>query len=223
MKWKLRGVELARTWTASHRLAAVAYADFPTVEWTLYFKNTGAADTPIIENIQALDMKVTRGVQGEFLLHHNVGSPADGNDYGPLETPLGPGATKRLGAAGGRPTNKDWAYANLAWGDAGIILAVGWPGQWASGFVRDQGRGLTIRAGQELTHFKLLPGEEVRSPLIALQFWQGDWIRAQNVWRRWMEAHSMPHPGGKLPPAQLEASSSRQLGEMIGANETDQS
>jgi len=31
-----------------------------------------------------------------------------------------------------------------------------------------------LDAGQELTHFKLLPGEEVRSPLIALQFWKGD-------------------------------------------------
>jgi alpha-galactosidase len=205
------------------RMVAVAYSDFPTVEWTLYFKNTGAADTPIIENIRALDVKLTCGAQGEFLLHHNVGSPADGNDYGPLETPLGPGATQRLGGAGGRPTNKDWSYANLAWGDEGMIFAVGWPGQWAAEFARDQDRGLTIRAGQELAHFKLLPGEEVRSPLIALQFWQGgDWIRAQNVWRRWMEAHSMPHPGGKLPPAQLEASSSRQLNEMIGANETNQ-
>jgi len=204
------------------RLVAVAYADFPTVEWTLYFKNTGTGDTPVIANIQALDLKLMRGGQGEFLLHHNVGSPADGNDYGPLETPLGPGSTTRLGGAGGRPTNKDWSYVNLVWGEQGLILAVGWPGQWAAEFVRDQERGLTLRAGQELTHFKLLPGEEVRSPLIALQFWQGDWIRAQNVWRRWMEAHSMPKPGGHLPPAQLEASSSRQLGEMINANETNQ-
>ncbi|MDP7288943.1 MAG: hypothetical protein QGH94_13220, partial [Phycisphaerae bacterium] len=57
--------------------------------------------------------------------------------------------------------------------------------------------------GQELTHFKLLPGEEVRTPLIALLFWQGDWIRAQNLWRRWMMAHSMPKPGGRLPPPQF--------------------
>ena len=215
------------TWTdpKTHlqvRLIAVAYADFPTVEWTLYFKNTGSEDTPIIANIQALDTKLIRGGQGEFLLHHNVGSPADGNDYGPLETLLGPGQNTRLGGAGGRPTNKDWSYVNLAWGEQGLILAVGWPGQWAAEFARDQERSLTIRAGQELTHFKLLAGEEVRSPLIALQFWQGDWIRAQNVWRRWMAAHSMPKPGGKLPPAQLEASSSRQLGEMINANETNQ-
>jgi len=37
------------------RCEAILYHDFPTVEWTLYFKNTGAADSPILENVQALD------------------------------------------------------------------------------------------------------------------------------------------------------------------------
>jgi alpha-galactosidase len=204
------------------RCVAVEYHDFPTVEWTLYFKNTGTNPTPILENIQALNIALERGASGEFLLHHNVGSPADGNDYSPLETPLGPKATKRIGGAGGRPTNTDWSYFNIAWPSQGLIVAVGWPGQWAAEFARDDARGLRLRAGQELTHFKLLPGEEVRSPLIVMQFWRGDWIRAQNIWRRWMMAHSMPKPGGKLPPPQLVASSSRQYEEMIKANETNQ-
>jgi alpha-galactosidase len=204
------------------RCAAIEYHDFPTVEWTLYFKNTGSADTPIIEKIQALDVDFSRGAEGEFLLHHNVGSPANGNDYGPLETPLGRKATKRLGGAGGRPTNADWSYFNLEWSGEGLIVAVGWPGQWAADFVRDDARGLHLRAGQELTRFKLLPGEEMRSPLIVLQFWKGNWIAAQNVWRHWMMAHSMPKPGGRLPQPQLLASSSRQYDEMIKANEANQ-
>jgi alpha-galactosidase len=204
------------------RCVAVEYGDFPTLEWTLYFKNTGSADAPIIEKIQALDIELSRGANGEFLLHHNVGSPANGNDYGPLETPLGPKATKRLGGKGGRPTNADWSYFNLEWSGQGMIVAVGWPGQWAADLVRDGARGLRLQAGQELTRFKLLPGEEVRSPLIVLQFWKGNWITSQNVWRRWMMAHSMPQPGGRLPQPQLEASSSRQYDEMIKANEANQ-
>ena len=61
-----------------------------------------------------------------------------------------------------------------------MIIAVGWPGQLATRFIRDKENGLRIRAGQELTHFKLLPGEEVRTPLVALQFWKGgDWLRAR--------------------------------------------
>lgn len=204
------------------RCVTVVYYDFPTVEWTLYFKNAGSADTPILEKIQALDIDLSRGTEGEFLLHHNVGSPANGNDYGPLQTALGPKATKRLGGAGGRPTNADWSYFNLEWSGQGLIVSVGWPGQWAGEFVRDEARGLHLRAGQELTHFRLLPGEEVRSPLIVLQFWKGDWVVSQNIWRRWMMAHSMPTPGGRLPAPQLEASSSRQYDEMIKADESNQ-
>ncbi|MEN6338101.1 MAG: alpha-galactosidase, partial [Phycisphaerales bacterium] len=204
------------------RCVLVMYGDFPTVEWTLYFKNTGSADTPIIEKIQALDIRIDRSGEREFLLHHNVGSPANGNDYGPLETPLGPGVRKHLGGSGGRPTNTDWSYFNLEWGGEGMIVAVGWPGQWAAEFVRDGARDLSLSASQELTHFKLLPGEEVRSPLVVLQFWKGQWIASQNVWRRWMMAHSMPKPDGVLPPAKLFASSSRQYNEMIDANEARQ-
>jgi len=204
------------------RCVVVEYADFPTVEWTLYFKNTGSVDTPIIEKIQALDVGFSGSTEGEFLLHHNVGSPANGSDYGPLETPLGRNVTKLLAGKGGRPTNADWSYFNLEWSGEGLIVAVGWPGQWSAQFVRDNARGLHLIAGQELTHFKLLPGEQVRSPLIVLQFWKGDWISSQNVWRRWMMAHSMPKPGGRLPPPQLEASSSRQYNEMVDANEARQ-
>jgi len=204
------------------RCVIVEYHDFPTVEWTLYFKNAGPNDTSVIEKIQALDVELSRSSDGEFLLHHNVGSPANGNDYGRLETLLGRNATKRLSGAGGRPTNADWSYFNLEWSGEGIIVAVGWPGQWAAEFVRDSARSLHLRVGQELTRFKLLPGEEVRSPLIVLQFWKENWIRAQNIWRRWMMAHSMPKPGGRLPRPQLLASSSRQYNEMIDANEGNQ-
>ena len=83
------------------------------------------------------------------------------------------------------------------------IIVVGWPGQWSSLWSRDEGTGLHVQAGQELTHFKLLPGEEVRSPLIVLQFYSGDWIRAQNIWRRWMLAHNVPKPNGKQPEPEL--------------------
>ena len=77
-----------------------------------------------------------------------------------------------------------------------MIVVVGWPGQWAAQFTRDEANGLQLRAGQELTHFKLHPGEQVRTPLMVLQFWKGDWIRAQNIWRRWMLAHNVPRRAG---------------------------
>jgi alpha-galactosidase len=204
-------------------LVGIEYRDFPTVEWTLHLRNTGAQATPIIEGIQALDTRFARGHYGEFLLHHAVGSPCAPNDYAPLETPLTPGLEKRIGAAGGRPTNSDLSYFNLeAPTGHGVIIVVGWPGQWSSAWSRDGETGLRVQAGQELTHFSLQPGEEIRSPLIVLQFWAGDWIRAQNVWRSWMLAHNVPRPGGKLPQPELFGCSSHLFNEMVDANEANQ-
>ena len=204
------------------RCVAVAYRDFPTVEWIVYFKNTGASDTPVLSEIQALDFRLQRPGQGEFVLHHFTGSPCLPSDFEPFETPLKPGAAKRIGAAGGRPSNSDLPYFNVAWPGAGLIVVVGWPGQWAAQFARDQADGLRITAGQETTRLKLHPGEEIRTPLMTLQFWRGDWVRAQNLWRRWMLAHNVPRPGGKLPPVQMNACSSHQFGEMINANSASQ-
>jgi alpha-galactosidase len=204
------------------RWVAVEYRDFPTLEWTLHFRNTSKVNSPILESIQALDLPLQRGASGEFVLHHNVGSPCQPNDYQPFHTVLKPGDSKRIGAAGGRPTNTDLPYFNLIWPGEGLIAVVGWPGQWAATFERDAGRGLRIKAGQELTHFRLLPGEQVRTPLVVLQFHKGDRLHAQNVWRRWMLAHNYPRPGGKLPGVHLAACSSHQYAEMINADTASQ-
>lgn len=191
------------------RCVGIEYRDYPHAEWTLYFKNTSDKASPILTDVQAFDTQLTRtpatgSDKGEFLLHHNDGSRAVPSDYQPLVTVLGPGVDKRVGAIGGRSTGGDFAYFNLeVSADQGLILAIGWPGQWCGQFARDQADGLHIRIGQELIHTKLLPGEEIRTPLIALQFWKGsDWLRAQNVWRRWFIAHNLRRPGGKLPPTQ---------------------
>jgi alpha-galactosidase len=220
--------EVTLTWTDPKtglqvRCVAVDYRDFPAIEWTLYFKNTGRQDTPVISDIQALDAGFQRGQHGEFLLHHFAGSQANSDDYRPLEMVLHPRSDNRFSPHGGWSSSHAWPYYNLEWGGQGVIIAIGWPGKWLSKFQRDDKQNLRIAAGQEVTRFKLLPDEEVRSPLMALVFWKGgDWIRAQNIWRRWLIAHNMPRPGGKLPPPMLCGGSSGQFNEMTGANEENQ-
>jgi alpha-galactosidase len=204
------------------RAVAVEYHDFPAVEWTLHFKNTGTSRSALIEDIQALDTSFARAGGGEFLLHHGLGSRTKPDDYMPLQTPLGPKAEKKLASAGGRGSDGELPYFNLEWPGRGVGIAVGWPGQWAARFVRDAGASVQVRAGQELTHFRLDPGEEVRSPLIALVFYEGDWITGQNLWRRWMVAHNLPRPGGKLHPPQVAEGNGRHTIEMQEANEENQ-
>jgi alpha-galactosidase len=126
------------------RCEAVEYRAFPTVEWTLIFRNGGSAATPILQDVRALDAAFPlslpdgasvppRGV----VLHHAVGSPARADDYAPLETLLRPGASVALAARGGRPSDTDLPFINLEWAGRGLVVAVGWPGQWAAQVARD--------------------------------------------------------------------------------------
>ena len=200
---------------------------FPVVEWTLSFKNTSDRATPLLEGIVSLDTTLERDNEGEFVLRHNDGSAHSmvqigSADYRPLETRLERGLHKAVGSANGLPAAKDFPFFNVDRGGAGVIVAIGWPGQWAGHFTRDGERGLRFVAGQELIRTTLLPGEEVRAPRIVLLFWEGDWIRGQNLWRRWMMARNMPRPGGKLPPPLIAAASSSFYIEMAEANEQNQ-
>ncbi|NUM56271.1 MAG: NPCBM/NEW2 domain-containing protein [Candidatus Hydrogenedentes bacterium] len=236
-KWKLkRSSERIDNQRTRHRLRysdpntglevrceGIEYRDFPTVEWMLYFRNTSKTDSPILSDIRAIDTRFERGAGSEFALYYNKGDNCTADSYEPLVETLKPGSDMRIANTGGRPTQIAFPYWNLNFGNQGLIAVVSWAGQWSAQFQRDAGNGLQLRAGQELTHFKLLPGEEVRTPMIVLQFYHGDRWHAQNVWRAWMLAHNLPRPGGKLPPVpQLNACSSHQFGEMIHANSDSQ-
>ncbi|MBQ2684477.1 MAG: NPCBM/NEW2 domain-containing protein [Thermoguttaceae bacterium] len=216
------------------------YLDFPAVEWELFFKNTGSGDTPIIESILPLDTHFRRpdftpkptgwweadfGVnkyynrQHEFLLHHVTGSLVRIDDWMPLETPLPAGASCRLTTAGGRPVNLDAPYFNIQAGNEGWIAVLGWPGQWSAEFSRVGGNGLRVAAGQELTHFKLLPGEEVRSPIaVVMPYFRQSWLEGQNIWRSWMIRHNIPRRAdGSFVDHHLAACSSHWFEEMTQA------
>lgn len=206
------------------RWEGLEHRDFPTVEWTVWIENAGAAETPAISDLRALDVDFVARSGEEFLLHHWKGTFVRADDFEPLETRLAPGASLRFAPPAGRPSGHVWPYYNLETGSEGMLIAIGWPGQWAARFARDAGRTLRVEAGQETTRFRLRPRERVRTPLVVLQPWKGgDWIDAQNRWRRWMVRYNLPRPGGKLPPVpQLAACSSHQYAEMIHANEENQ-
>ena len=177
---------------------AVEFRDYPTVEWTLRFKNTGKKNTPVISDIRPMDVSFSRTRSTEFQLHWNTADNCTQDSYAPHVEPLLPGANKPFASAGGRPTTGGYPYWNVEMDGGGVLAVLSWGGQWSATFTRDAGRTLSLRAGQELTHFVLHPGEEVASPLALLQFYDGDWIHGQNVWRRWMFAHNIPKTTGKL-------------------------
>ena len=204
------------------RYVGVQYRDYPTVEWTVHFKNAGPADSPMIEKIRAIDTTFSSGAQGDCILRHHTGDLCTADSYQPHADPLPARSERKFANTGGRPTQSAYPFYNLGWPGEGVIVVLSWAGQWATQFSRDDGTSVRVQGGQELTHFRLHPGEEVRGPMVVVQFYRGDWLRAQNIWRRWMLAHNLPHPYGKPVHPQLAACSSHQFGEMINANMANQ-
>ncbi len=197
------------TWTNNYvqvQCVAVEYNDYPLVEWTVYLKAIGPRNTPILQSIQGLNTTMTRTNGPEFVLNGNQGDSASINSYEPYQTTLSPSTVNSFSPpsySGKSCDTTGWPYYNVQTPGGGMILAIGWPGQWASSFTRDAGNDLQIQAGQQTTHLSLNPGEQIRTPLIALMFWQGtNMVRSQNIWRHWYMAHVIPRVNGQ-PTAPL--------------------
>jgi len=187
---------------------AIAFKDFPAIEWVLKFKNQGTKDTPIIENIQALDFLLEE--RGEIILHYAKGSDAQRDDFAPLEERLQPAAPLKIAPLGGRSSSATaLPFFNLQiTSKGGVIIGIGWSGQWAISLERKED-GISAQAGMELTHLSLHPGEEIRTPRIMLLFWQGDdFVQSQNLLRKFLIAHHIPKIAGKPITLPFSCSSS---------------
>ncbi len=187
------------------RLIGVEYHDFPAIEWMLYFKNTSGKDTPILEQIRPLDLTIESQPAGGVIVHHSLGDSNSGQSFAPVEdllTTAKPGPLV-LAPVGGRSSDGHMPYFNVDWKTGGIAAAIGWSGQWEAAFEMNAAGALQFRAGQQLTHFKLLPGETIRTPKILFVFWEGDQpIRGNNLFRQLMLAHYSPRKNGSpvMPP-----------------------
>jgi alpha-galactosidase len=178
------------------------FAKFPAVEWVMRFRNTGKKDTPLLEDIRPLDMHLAPDpertwLSDQTLLRRSCGSPCRPSDFRYQIDPLPAGNTIAMVAGGGRSSNNWLPFFNLQCGKTGVMVGIGWSGQWAAEFARPTDDRIRIRAGQELTKLKLYPGEEIRTPRILLLFWNGEPLAGHNLLRRFILKHHTPRPNGK--------------------------
>lgn len=228
------------------RCECVVYKSFPVVEWTVYFENKGRQNSLMLSQIHAINSIFTRAAENsEFVLHKWKGGSAFKDDYEPSASPLSANSQTDIACFGGRPTNENMCYFNLEmpgptktdvvsataiWqktrtlteSGGGVIIALGWPGQWKMSFVRDGLNSVAVIGGQEKTEFYLRPSERARSPLVALQFYKGGFIRSQNIWRKWMLNGNLPKIGNSVPVSLLTPCSSHQFVEATQATEKNQ-
>ena len=173
------------------------HSDFPALEWVLHLKNNGTSDTPLIEDLQALDAVIPLSAPEPCSLRYSKGSLCLPEDFMPCDCSLFPKGRWRFQPGGGRSSSEVLPFFNVDFGGHGFILAVGWTGEWAAEFTRDDAGALRVRAGMDHTCLKLHPGEEIRTPRILMVFWKGDRMRGHNLLRRFILKHHRPKADGK--------------------------
>ncbi len=180
------------------RVVCLEYADHPVIEWTAWLTNHSQEPTPLIEDLLAMDAPLEGASP---VLEHSNGDFYSEEGYTPQQTPLADGGAMTFAPHDGRPCDGGFPYFRLLFADRGMTIAIGWPAQWSATFTRDAG-GVRVRAGQERTHLRLLPGETIRTPRMTVLSWAGETSRGVNLWRRWYLAHVLPRSGGRpLAPA----------------------
>lgn len=180
------------------RTSIKRFDDFPAVEWVVRFKNTSSKDTPVLENIQALDTMFALPTAGAATLHWAKGGVSTFDDFAPQTVELKPGAKPfSLTPVEGRSSSEILPFFNLEGSGSGVVLGLGWSGRWAAHFDLKQNGALLARAGMAKTHLVLHPGEEIRTPSMLALFYQGNQWRGQNLLRQFILAHHRPQKNGK--------------------------
>jgi alpha-galactosidase len=191
------------------RCVSIEYGDFPAVEWTVSISNKGRAPSPLLKDIQGLDIRTPAPGKGKAVLHWMRGDDNTGQSFAPQEKAFLPGRPDAITLApkAGKSSDGVAPFFNLDWGDGGMAVAVGWSGQWQADCVRAGDGAIALRAGQQLTNLRLLPGESIRTPRILLVFWTGsDPLRGTNLFRQLLIRHILPRRGGELVQAPICAS-----------------
>jgi alpha-galactosidase len=110
------------------------YPEFHAAEWVLHLKNNGVQDTPMIEDIRALDLNIPQSKDAAVTFHSAYGTPyGDNADYTPIEKPLhvdGEVRTSHYFFQNGQHSFSYLPFFNVQWGNGGLIGAIGWTGQW---------------------------------------------------------------------------------------------
>ena len=159
---------------------ATIYEDYATCEWTVYLQNTGDAASPVVSSYYAADCTLPTG---HSQLYVSKGSGADANDF-ELHRSFVNLIPMRFNANGGR-SESTLPYFNICGKQCGVVMAVGWTGQWYTSVSQRLG-GAAVRVKQETFRASLEPQETVRSPLVSLTFYHGgNALKGFNVLRAW--------------------------------------
>ncbi len=153
-----------------------------TCQWTVYIKNTGNENSGVISDFYALDSSLSTG---NAELYYSMGSDTAASDFSLIKKDLS-FIKRKFGGNEGKPTEAYLPYFNIHGEEQSVILGIGWTGQWAAEISESNGE-TEISVKQKEFEAYLLPGEEVRSPLVSLSFYDNsNPLKGFNLFRKWV-------------------------------------
>ena len=161
---------------------ATLFPENAICQWVVYIKNIGAENSGVISDFYALNSSFNTG---KAELYYSMGSNTAASDFSLIKKEL---SSKNLSFSGvdGKPTEDYLPYFNVYGENMSMVVGVGWTGQWNSTFSNKNGE-TTVTAKQENFNAYLLPGEEVRSPLVSVSFYETDnALKGFNMFREWI-------------------------------------
>lgn len=179
------------------------FNDFPAVEWTLHFSNRSAAEnTRVIEDMLVLNYDFQYQAKQNIVVHSAKGSNAKREDFQPTSDTLSLNKTISKSPVGGRSSDTSgFPFFNIETPDAaGIMLAIGWSGQWKANFNQSKPNSVTTQVGLGKFKAYLVGSESVRGPKVSLLFWKGDdRMVGHNEFRKLVFAHYTRKIDGQVP------------------------
>lgn len=158
------------------------FEDNATCQWTVYIKNIGNENSGVISDFYALDSSLSTG---NAELYYSMGSDTAASDFSLIKKNLS-FIKREFGGSEGKPTEKYLPYFNIHGEEQSVILGIGWTGQWAAELSEANGK-TEIKVKQKEFEAYLLPGEEVRSPLVSLSFYDNsNPLKGFNLFRKWV-------------------------------------
>ena len=151
-------------------------------QWTVYIKNTGNENSGVISDFYALDSDFATGKAD---IYYSMGSDTHAGDFSLVKKTLS--ATGKVFSGNeGKPTEKYLPYFNVNGENTGIVFGIGWTGQWEAAYSCSDGK-TAAKVRQQSFNAYLLPGEEVRSPLVSLTFYDNEnALKGFNQFRNWI-------------------------------------
>lgn len=175
------------------------YRDFPAVDTTLFFENSGSADTAIVQDIHTLDIAFPAAISSDlFRLHSIRGGVPNPTHFEPKLDFIEPDSELSLGTHSGRSSKVNTPFFKLEGKRRSLVVGIEWSGHWQALF-DGHAHGPRIQSGMHTTHFRLHPGERVRMPRYVLLLWEGDTEESNAQFRQLIHKHYAARNNGQAP------------------------